>query len=31
MQQEYIEFPAAGEVRPIPSANTRHPYQHQLV
>ncbi len=30
MQQEYIEFPAAGEVRPIPSANTRHPYQHQL-
>ena len=30
MQQEYIEFPAAGEVRPIPGANTRHPYQHQL-
>ena len=30
MQQEYIEFPAAGEVRPIPGTNTRHPYQHQL-
>ncbi len=30
MQQEYIEFPAAGEVRPIPGANTRHPFQHQL-
>ena len=30
MQQEYIEFPAAGEVHPIPGANTRHPYQHQL-
>ena len=30
MQQEYIDFPAAGEVRPIPGANTRHPYQHQL-
>ena len=30
MQQEYIEFPAAGEVCPIPGANTRHPYQHQL-
>ena len=30
MQQEYIEFSAAGEVHPIPGANTRHPYQHQL-
>ena len=30
MQQEYIEFPAAGEVHPILGANTRHPYQHQL-
>ena len=29
-QQDYIEFPAAGEVYPIPGANTRHPYQHQL-
>lgn len=30
MQQEYIEFPAAGTVHPIPGANMRHPYQHQL-
>lgn len=30
MPQDYIEFPAAGEVRPIPGTNTRHPYQHQL-
>lgn len=30
MQQEYIEFSAAGEVHPIPGATTRHPYQHQL-
>ena len=29
-RQEYIEFPAAGEVYPIRGANTRHPYQHQL-
>ncbi|MFC2316536.1 MAG: DEAD/DEAH box helicase, partial [Selenomonas massiliensis] len=30
MKCEYIEFPAAGEVRPIPGRNTRHPYHHQL-
>ena len=30
MIQEYIEFPAAGVVHPIPGTNIRHPYQHQL-
>ena len=30
MAQEYIDFPAAGEVHPIPGRNTRHPYHHQL-
>ena len=30
MAQEYIEFPAAGEVHSIPGSNARHPYRHQL-
>ena len=30
MKCEYIDFPAAGKVRPIPGRNTRHPYRHQL-
>ena len=30
MAQEYVEFPAAGEVHPIPGSNARYPYQHQL-
>ena len=30
MKCEYIEFPAAGEVHPIPGSNARHPYHHQL-
>jgi len=30
MAQEYIDFSSAGEVRPLPGSNTRHPYRHQL-
>ena len=30
MKCEYIDFPAAGEVHPLPGSNTRHPYRHQL-
>ena len=30
MKKEYVEFPAAGEVHPIPGNNARHPYHHQL-
>ncbi|AOH47135.1 helicase [Selenomonas sp. oral taxon 920] len=30
MKCEYIDFPAAGEVHPIPGSNARHPYRHQL-
>jgi len=30
MAQEYVEFPAAGEVHPITGSNARYPYQHQL-
>jgi len=30
MAQEYIDFPSAGKVHPLPGSNTRHPYRHQL-
>ncbi|MBQ7516559.1 MAG: DEAD/DEAH box helicase family protein [Schwartzia sp.] len=30
MEQDFVEISAAGEIRPIPGMNPRHPFQHQL-